>query len=252
MRIEPIHFRDFSSGAAGATSPRKSHSHGGRRKEETPPPPPVITYSEEQLKAAEAEAYKKGFIEGTKEGHQQAQTEQADIDRALSQTVENFTVTIAPLLDDYRNMLLQLRQDIPKVALAIARKVAGNALSANAQAAVEEIALQCAHTMVGEPKIAITVHASLSASLEQKIKAMPSLQQCATAFIVAGSDTIALADCRIEWKHGAMERHTGQLWEAVERVVESMCASAPRETDKQIQPLAAQLLPTTPTETEKE
>lgn len=241
MRIEPINFRDFATEGQISVLGRKHHLPGGRRKEEAPPPPPAPTFSEEQLKAAERESYKKGFVDGTKEGHQQAQTEQADVDRKLAETVEQFTTTLTPLLADYKQMILQLRQDLPKVALTIAKKAAGDALNENASAAIEHMALTCAQTMIGEPKIAITVHANLAATLEKKLQELKAKSGSATDFIITPSDTIALADCRVEWKHGAMERHTGQLWQEIEKAVASMSAAAVRDTEKQIEPLAEQL-----------
>jgi flagellar assembly protein FliH len=251
MRIEPIQFREFSSESKVAAA-RKSNLPGGRRKEEAPPPPPAPTFSEEQMKAAEREGYKNGFLEGTKEGLQQAHNEQAAIDRALLETVEQFASTLTPLLADYRHMILQLKQDMPKVALTIAKKVAGNALDTNAAVIVENIATQCVQTMIGEPHIQVIVHSSLKSTLEAKFSAMSGRISPATDLTVIGSDTIALADCRVEWKHGAMERHTGQLWQEIEAVVSSLSASASRETEQHMENLAAQLSSTASPETGKD
>jgi flagellar assembly protein FliH len=245
MRIEPINFRDFAvDGAAGAVV-RKPFLPGGRRKEEAPPPPPAPTFSEEQLKAAERDGYKNGFVEGTQEGIKQAESEQADVNRKLGETVEQFANSISPLLNDYHAMVIQLKKDLPRVALTIAKKAAGDALTENAAAAVESMALNAAQTMIGEPKIAVTVHTNLAAALEVKLKDLASRMQSATAFIVVGSDTIALADCRVEWKHGAMERHTGQLWAEIDKAVNALSEGAQRIADKHIETLAAQLPPET-------
>lgn len=235
MRIEPLLFRDFESNTAGAiTAHRKPHLPGGRRKEEAPPPPPPPSFSEDELKAAEREAYKKGFLEGTDEGIKQAQNEQATIDRELTETVEKFAKTVAPLLNDYQQMILQMRQDMPKVALAIAKKVAGDALDKNAQGVIDEVAMRCVETMIGEPRLAITVHSCLTATLEKKLQLLAERLQSATKIIVVGDDALQMADCRIEWKHGALERHTGQLWAEIERVVQTMIASSQRDTTNQI------------------
>lgn len=238
MRIERLNFREFEPEAMGVlTVQRKSHLPGGRRKEEVPPPPPAPTFSEEQLKEAERESYKKGFLEGTEEGRRQAENEQSDLNQKLAVTVEHFIRTVAPLLADYRQMQLQLRQDMPKVALAIARKVASKALDGGAEALVNEVALACVETMIGEPKLSITVHASLADTLERKLQALTTRLQSATQCIVIRDEAIALADCRIEWKYGAMERHTGQLWQQIERAIESMVASAPRDTMQHMESL---------------
>ena len=48
-----------------------------------------------------------------------------------------------PLFDDYRKMAMQLQEQMPKVALAIARKVAGHALDAKCPGRDREMALRC-------------------------------------------------------------------------------------------------------------
>jgi flagellar assembly protein FliH len=243
MRVERFSFKEFDATVAVKSAPVtagiKPLLPGGRRKEGAPPLPP--TFSEEQLKAAERESYKKGFTEGTQEGRNQAESEQAAVDRQLSETVEKFVQTLPPLLADYRQMILQLRQDLPKVALAIARKAAGNALAENAAATVEDVAMRCVESMIAEPKLTVTVHESLADTLEKKLKAMAEKQQAATDIVVMRDAAIAPTDCRIEWKHGAMERHTGQLWQHIEKAVEAMSASAAHTTEVQMTQLQAQL-----------
>lgn len=245
MQVAPFSFKEFSSGVPEKAAARaKSFLPGGRQKEEAPPPPPPPpSFSEEQLKTAEREAYKKGFVEGTQEGLNQANSEQAAVDRALSETVEKFIHSVAPLVQDYRSMALQLRQDMPKVAHAIARKAAGNALAENASAAIDEVALRCVETMIGEPKLAITVHSSLADALERKVKSLTERLQSANDVTVIKDESIAVSDCRIEWKHGAMERHTGQLWQQIDKAVEALSASATRTTEIQINALETPLPP---------
>jgi len=235
MRIEPLLFRDFQPNTTGAVvAHRKPNLPGGRRKEEVPPPPPPPSFNEEDVKTAEREGYKKGFLEGTEDGIKQAQSEQADIDRKLTETVEKFAKAVSPLLNDYRQMIQQLRQDMPKVAMAIAQKVAGDALAKDAQRTIEGVAMRCVETMIGEPKLTVCVHSSLAAALEGKLQQLATRLQSATHIVVIPDEAMEIANCRIEWKHGAMERHTGALWAEIERVVQTMVASADRDTDNQI------------------
>ncbi|MFW0776679.1 MAG: FliH/SctL family protein [Rickettsiales bacterium] len=242
MRIERFDFTDFETSGSGAVIARRKRSlPGGRRKEEEPPPPPAPTFSEDDIKAAERDGYQKGFLEGIEEGKKQAESEQADIDRKLSETVERFVSSIAPLLNDYRAMQQQMREDMPKVALAISKKVAGDALESNAESMISGVALACVEAMIGEPKLSITVHSSVADTLEKKLTELASRVADSAQFTVGRDENMNIADCRMEWKYGAMERHTGQLWEQVEKVVESMVTSAQRETDTNMEQLEQQL-----------
>lgn len=237
MRVERFSFREFDAGVASANAPAtalKPLLPGGRRRDGGGPPPPPATFSEEQLKAAERDSYKKGFLEGTEEGRKQAESEQAALDRKLAESVQKFAHCLTPLLDDYKQMITQMKQDLPKVGLCIAKKVAGDALAQNPQAAVEEIAARCVETMIGEPKLVITVHPSLVTPLEKKLRSVAERMESATALSVAGDEKMDAADCRVEWKYGAMERHTGQLWEQIEQAVGRMAAGAAYAAEAQV------------------
>ncbi len=236
MRIEPLNFRSFDSSAAGGVVVARRHA--AVKKEEAPPaapPPPAIT--EEDLKAAELKGYQRGFLEGSEDGKRQAENEQAAIHRQLLDHSHLLLRSLQPLLENYKAMALQMHSDLPKVALAIARKVAGPALESGAEQLVTEMARACMQTMIGEPRLCVHVHPSLSTTLESTLASMASQYQDSSCIVVVADAAMALSDCRISWKHGAMERHTGQLWQEIERITENMVASAARITQQQLQPL---------------
>ena len=242
MNVQPLNFKEFDAASAANRAPAagiKPLLPGGRRREAAPPSP--SSYNEEQLKAAEREAYKKGFLEGTEEGKKQAESEQASIDRKLAETVEKFARSVTPLLSDYRAMALQMKQDMIKVAMGIARKVAGDALAQNSAAEVEAIALRCVETMIAEPRIAITVHESVAASLEKRLQALKEKLQASADIVVVRDAAINPADCKIEWKYGAMERHTGTLWDQIDKAVGTLAAGAAHTAEKHLDAVAAQV-----------
>lgn len=251
MGIEPINLRNFDAGAlVTADLGGKNNLPGGRRRGEGPPPPPP-TFNEEQLKAAEREAYKKGFLEGTEEGRRLQDSEQAAIDRNLMETLEHFIKAAGPLLQDYRALLIQAKQDIPKISLSIARKVAGGALAQNAQAVVDETALKCIELMLGEPKLVVTVQSSLTESLKTKVAQLTATVQNAASVEVVGNEGFPLADCRVEWKSGALLRNTEKLWQDIHKVVEGMSAAGTHEAENKIEILQAALEAVTQTTPDK-
>jgi flagellar assembly protein FliH len=247
MGIEPINLRNFDPGAlvTGEASV-KNLLPGGRRRGEGPPPPPP-TFSEEQVKTAEREAYKKGFLEGIEEGRRLQDSEQAVTDRKLMETLEHFIKAASPLLQDYGILLKHAKQEIPKVSLSIARKVAGGALAKNAQAVVEETALKCAELMLGEPKLVVTVHASFAESLKTKLAQLAATVQNTDSLEVVGNDSMPLPDCRVEWKHGALLRNTDKLWQDISKVVEGMSAAGEHAAQDKMEILQAALQAVTQT-----
>lgn len=241
MGIEPINLRNFDTGAlVTGDIGGKNHLPGGRRRGEGPPPPPP-TFNEEQLKAAEREAYKKGFLEGTEEGRRLQDSEQAATDRKLMESIEHFIKAVAPLLQDYRTLLTQAKQEIPRISLSIARKVAGGALAQDTQAVVDEAALKCIELMLGEPKLVVTVHASLADSLKTKVAQLTATVQNAASVEVVGNEGFPLADCRVEWRNGALLRNTEKLWQDIGKIVEDMSAAGAHEAQNKMEILQAAL-----------
>lgn len=237
MSIAPFSFREFGVSdvefISAAVNRPKPFLPTGRKQEEAapPPPPPPPTYNEDQLRAAERDSYQKGFLSGVSEGKAQAEHTQAEIDRNLTQIVENFSAHYAPLFAIYREMLTHQAKILPQMAHAIAQKVAGKALSENAYAVVEDIATRCVSTLLHEPKLEITVHESLAKTLETKLQSAASSLKITGEIQVNGDATINPTNCRIEWKNGSMVRDTETLWQQVEQVITSMVASSAREVE---------------------
>jgi len=235
MQVERFSFRELSDGAVvTAIRGGKSFKPSGKVKEEAHLPP---TFNEEQLKMAEREAHQKGFLEGEQEGRKQAESEQAMIDRKLSETLEKFATSLQPLFENYSKMAVALQQQSPKMALAISRKVAGHALAQNAQAVIDELATRACQTMMEEPKLTITVHDSLADALTKKLEQLATRLQSATNIIVQRDANIPATDCRIEWSQGVMERQTTQIWQQVEKMIEDMSLVAASDAQKQLETL---------------
>lgn len=218
MQVQRFNFKEFDGHVpAGKGAVAKNFLPTGRSREDAPPPPP--TYKEEDVKAAEREGYKKGFLEGQQDGHKQAQTEQAEIDRKLSELFDGFAKGISALFADGSQLAAEIRQEMPKVAFTIARKVAGEALEKNAVGIIGDMALRCCETMVNEPKFTITVHESLGDTLEKRLKDLGAKLPATAEIIIQRSPELPLSDCRIEWTHGGMERNTAQMWQQIEKIV---------------------------------
>jgi|GEM_PF-2352287 len=247
MNVSPFSFRELGVDAIITKTPIiKSFVAAGKRGEaeaapaqDLPPPPPSFT--EADLKNAEGEGFRRGFLEGSKDGQAQAQSEQAQVEEKLSGTVEEFIHDIAPLFEDYRKLATELREQMPRIAFAIAQKVAGNALAENAKQVVETMAERMCESMIQEPKLTVTVHQSLASSLQTRLSAMAATHRDAAQITVKGSAEMPVADCRVEWNHGSLERKTDLLWSQVEKIANDMGLTAKRDADEHMQAIQEKL-----------
>jgi flagellar assembly protein FliH len=258
MQIQRFDFRELSVSEAAVQAASSSPFRKTREpvkpvvEELPPPPPPPPTFSEADLKNAEMKGYQRGFQEGIEDGKKQMETVQADIQKKLLENVEGFVKHINPLFADYRKMALDIQGQMPVLALAIAKKVAGAALENNAEAVVKDMAIRCCETLLAEPKLTITVHESMGDMLASQLEALTSRLQSATDITILRDPDMPQADCRIEWKNGAMERNTQRILEQTDRVTENMVASATRDTNEHLDTLQAQLPETATLKTDKE
>lgn len=224
MRIEKLSYRSFESSIVEGAARRSFMPPSLVPEPEAlpPAPPPAPTYSDEDLKRAEQEGYRKGFLEGTKEGQMQAQSEQADIHRQLTGVVETLAEKLRGMIDTHNALLDEQRSETPKLALAIARKVAGEALDENPLPAVQAVALETLSRLIGEPRIVITVHESLAATLEEQLVARFAENKDPGEITIRPDPDMDSSDCRIDWLSGSAERDTEKLWRDIEEIIQAM------------------------------
>lgn len=232
MLISPLTFKEFESGTPGQEVRKKPFAQKKTEEPEAPPPPP--TFSEEELRAAERDAYQRGFLDGTREGHATAQSEHSDVERILMEGLENFVQSIAPVFQQYRGHCLQMKQGMPPLALSIAKKVAGDALLKPAESIVESAAKQCAEMMVNEPQVTVTINSRLAGILSEKLKKLEGREQAASQVSVIADDNIVLNNYRIEWKNGSLGRTTEKIWEQIDKAVDNMIAAVTNEQPEQL------------------
>ncbi len=233
MLISPLTFREFDNNSSASTEIRKTPFNKKKPDDpEVPPPPP--TFSEEELKSAERDAYQRGFLEGTKEGHSQAQNEHTEINRLITEGLENFIKNISPIFSQYKSHCMELKQNMPTLALSIAKKVAGDALTIDHIVVVESAAKKCLEIMISEPDISITINSRLAGELKNKIKQLSSKEKFASNISIIGNEDIAISDYRIEWKNGSLERNTEKLWQHMDKAIGNMLATIANEEEEQL------------------
>ena len=224
MRIEKLLLKSLDSAAVEQHAARGGGlslpSLAPEPEQPAPPPPQAITESD--LKRAEQEGYRRGFLEGEKEGKMQVEGDQARVAAQLEASVARLSAQMQEVLSAQRGELAQVQKFLPRLALAIARKVAGKALDVNPLPLIEEVVLQCIERILGTPQIIVTVNAALAEPLEEKLAAHFAHNQEPGEITIRGDERVGIADCRIAWGEGQAVRSTEALWGEIERLVNDM------------------------------
>lgn len=181
--------------------------------------PEKPNFSEAQLEEAKAVARKQGYNEGFEAGSATVTREAQERERDIGHALEHLTSQLRDSHADYTQILSEQSRDIHRFVLAIAHKVAGEALQAHPDIAIQDIIHQCLPILVQKPKVTLEANGTLVAMLEGKLK--PMLERAGFEGTIAfrTNDTLATSDARLEWSGGIAERNTNVLWKGIEEML---------------------------------
>lgn len=183
-----------------------------------PPPPP--TYSEAQMEQAKQEAYQQGIQAGRAEAEaarDKAAEELAATTKSLLQVISN-RISIAS--EEHTRFLKQQHDLMLNLSMAVARKVAGDALKREPQASVQVLLKECTALFAGNERITVFVPTQRYEGLKLAIDTIiPQLKDFQGQLEIQGDDTLTDNDCRVEWKSGMAEHNAELLWTEIEQIV---------------------------------
>ncbi len=238
MRFEKFAFQQLN------TPPTVLHGKVGTSARFVPPslvPEPEIAlqpaepvFNESQVKDAEQTGYCRGFLEGEKELREQAEAAAGKLQQDLLNAVEKLAGNVHRMMTEYNQFSQTQRGELPKLALAIARKVAGQALKNDPMPAIESMVKTCVDRLLPQPHIVITVAEPLVAALRERLAEYYAHNQDPGEISIEGNPALTAADCKIVWEHGTAARSTASLWREMEALVESMADGAPEIIETQL------------------
>ena len=186
--------------------------------EDAPPPPP--SFSEQQLEQAKQEAFQQGVVAGRNEAEtarNKAAEEQAAAVKSLLQMISN-RITIAS--EEHTRFLKQQHELLLNLSMAVARKVAGDALKREPQTSVQALLKECMGLFAGNERITVFVPTQRYEGLKQAVDTIiPQLKDFQGQLEIQGEDALAENDCRVEWKSGMAEYNAELLWTEIENIV---------------------------------
>lgn len=247
MRLEKLALRSLESSVVEGVARRSFMPPSFLPEPEAPPPPPPAPgFSEEDIKQAEQVGYRNGFLEGEREGRAQAEAAHGRVNEQLTEAVAQMANHIQAMIDAYNAFAREQQATLPRLALAVAKKVAGAALDARGLQLVEATVLEVVGRVIGVPAIYITVNDALAPTLEERLIAHFSANTDPGEIHILGDASVPPGDCRINWGDGSCARETGVLWEQAEAIVQEMAGSPPAAAPAEAEPPTPE--PTEPNE----
>jgi flagellar assembly protein FliH len=164
--------------------------------------------------AALKEAEAAGFARGLEEGRRQAE---AQLMARLNDSVARLARGAADLLARADAERAALEEDGLALALALGRKIAGEALERQPMAAIAELAREAFAHLRGVPHLVMRVNEGLVDPVDALMKRMARERGFEGRIVVMGEPDIAPGDARLEWADGGMARELAHLHEGAAR-----------------------------------
>lgn len=151
------------------------------------------------IQAAETDAYARGVAAGRRQAELEAEQQ-------LGHAAERLGVGLAAVLSDLDLRIAAVEEEALSFFVALAGKLAGQALAAYPLASITEAAAEAFGHLRGVPHLAIRVSDELVEEVDSLTRKMARERGYDGRIIVLGDEEIAPGDARIEWADGGILR----------------------------------------------
>ena len=181
----------------------------------------------------EGESYKRFFTQddvdaarmwGVEEGREMEEGRCAD---ALQAIASQMQLILSRLTHESE----ALRHEAAGLAVAAARKIAGEALSAYPLETIDSLARETVEDLRSEPRLSVRCAAELVEDLSDRLEATARDAGFEGAISVRGDAGMRGADVRMEWGAGAVQRSAEEIEARLNDVVARWLAAGPGEDD---------------------
>ncbi len=164
------------------------------------------------------DAERRGYAQGYEAGRLQAQGDaQARLADALQRVGDGVVMLVADL--DARQEAAEAQA--MDFAVALARKLAGEALRRQPLAPIAEAALAAFQLLRGVPHLVVRVHESLVEAVEPLIQRIARERGFEGRLVILGEPDLAPGDVRLEWADGGVVREQAAIEATVDLILSS-------------------------------
>jgi len=183
-------------------------------------PLPLPAYTEKDIQTARGEAQAQGYRDGYAAAMAKLNKEADTREDAIKSLLEVIASRITLAAESHARTM-KVQQDVMgKLALAVGRKLAGDALKREPYAVAQSLLTECAALIAGETKVVVAASPAFASGLRQRIDTLkPMLTGFEGELVVVEDAALFDMDCRVEWKNGYGERKAESIWSDIEAII---------------------------------
>lgn len=237
MTVKRFNFEDFTEGHAGEVIKTSIPTATTPLEPDAPEPPLPPAINKEDLERAKADGVTEGRAKGYAEGKQEVlaawEAEKAATETLLASLMESLHTKLNTLFSTAESEKKLPASDIlTRLCLAIAQKIAGNALQTHATSDIEGFIRHSLDQLFDEPKLTIYVAEPLCEPLRHRIELLGAEQNFHGSLYVQPDTLLGPSDCRIEWHDGYICHSQAEITTHIEKILN--ISSTPSSTDTEV------------------
>lgn len=186
------------------------------------PEPQVIFkgFSQEDLDAAKQEAFTQGKLEGQAEGHKAAWDEAMhSIEKQTADGLELILEQLRALTPIAAETAEKSYAAAVELAMAVCRKVVPTLCKEHAADEIRLLLEKNFHFLKEEPKITVKLNPSMADAVKPYIAKLVKQESFAGKVAVVRDADVCAGNCKIEWKHGGLERTAQDVLKQTEELL---------------------------------
>lgn len=215
-RFDFLSLRDFST-PPGDDADLASAEEEIVEEEALPPPPPPPVFSEKELEHAKAQALEEGYKKGLEEGSLRTKKADAEREAQLFNMLKLACEKITAFRDEYERHVTEQQEALTRLATAVARHVAGDAMKSSPEIPVSRMIGECLPMLLGEPRVVITLHPSIIPLMKEKLEDVGKQAGYEGTLILDPDEKLNPSDCHIQWQGGSAYSSTEEMWQTIEQ-----------------------------------
>jgi flagellar assembly protein FliH len=151
----------------------------------------------QKIASAEARAYRDGYDTAQREA-------KAESDRRSALALEEIAIGVQGIAARFSGIESRMETEAVDVAVAVARKLCSELISAEPLAEVTGLVSDCFSHLVSTPHLVVRINDSLYEAAYEWIERLAKQSGFAGRLVILAEPEIATGDCRIEWADGGV------------------------------------------------
>ena len=151
----------------------------------------------QKVAEAEARAYRNGYDTALREA-------KVESDRRAATALQEIGVAIKGIAARYSGIESRMETEAVDVALAVARKLAGDLIAREPLGEITALVSDCFAQLVSTPHLVVRINDTLYEAAHTRIEALAKQSGFAGRLIILAEPSIQTGDCRIEWADGGV------------------------------------------------